>query len=391
MSQPVLEKGFLMQPKLSPLLLATAGLGVLALGGLAFVFLQPGGSAPAPGEAQNAAPTPTPTPAMRWVAARDIPPRTRLTPDMLAKVPYQGKPTEGAIADITDVRGEITNEPISRGEAVTLASFTPGIKRVVPANIEIPRGFRAVAIYVDPNSTAAGLVDVGDYVDVIAVHRLTLEKDKNQLVQGASQFSSGRLIGSDLKVLAVDKSLAAPPVTPTPVPAQEGQPAENAPPPTPTPPPAATADAGAVSKTRVLLAAPVEIATRLIAAGDQGTLHITIRNPSDGDQTASPEVREYPSRLITQKDVSTQARNLGKSMGAGMREGLGNTPPMGAVPTFGMMPTPAPPAPMTVIEPPGRNGAFPAPAVAPSGPATTDITVIRGTEKTRVVVPQRGQ
>ncbi|BCM90498.1 hypothetical protein IAD21_02351 [Abditibacteriota bacterium] len=359
-----------MQPKLSPLLLVTAALGVLALGGLAFVFFQPGAPAPAPNAGQ-AVPTPTPVPSMRWVAARDIPPRTAIDAGMFAKVPFEGKAPDGSITDLNQIRGEITNEPIAKGDAVTLASFTPGIRRVIPANIEVPRGFRAVAIYVDPTSTAAGLVDVGDYVDVIAVHRLNLEKDKNQIIQGAIQFSAGRLIGSDLKVLAVDKSLDAPPPTPTPAPVPEGQPAENALPPTPTPPPAAPG--APAPKIRVLLAAPVEIATRLVAAGDQGTLHITIRNPSDGDFTASPEAREYPSRLINVKPTDTATKPVAA------RERF----PEPILPTGNMaMPTPMPLPPVIPI-----NQVAP----TPSGPPTTDITVIRGTEKTRVLVPQRGK
>lgn len=377
-----------MQPKRSPLLLATAALGVLAMGGLAFFFLKPAEQAPA--AAQNTQPTPVPTPSMRWVALNDIPPRTRVTTQMLKRVAYTEK--DGALKDGIsspgEINGEITNEPILQGQPITLTSFTTGLKRVVPANIEIPRGFRAVAIYVDPNSTAAGLVDVGDFVDVIAVHKLSLEKDKNQVVQGALQFSAGRLVGSDLKVLAVDKSLAAPAATPTPLPNAPGVNVENGPPPTPTPPPPPAS--AAPSKTRVLLAAPVDIATRLVAAGDQGVLHITIRNPMDGDQTASPEAREYPSRLVTQKEVNASAKQLGKSMAQGVREGLGNTRfPEPVMPTMGSMPPVAvatlPPPSMTAIEPPGRNGVPP----VPSGPPTTDITVIRGTEKTRVIVPQR--
>ncbi len=360
-----------MQPKLSPLLLVTAGLGVLALGGLAYVFLSPGAPAPAPG-GPNAAPTPTPVPAMRWVARTYIPPRTAIDSSMFAKVPLKGQPPEGSITDPSQIKGEITNGPIEQGEAVTLASFTPGLKRVIPANIEIPRGFRAVAIYVDPTSTAAGLVDVGDYVDVIAVHRLSIEKGNNQLVQGALQYSAGRLIGSDLKVLAVDKSLEAPPPTPTPAPAQAGQNVENAPPPTPTPPPPA---AGApTSKIRVLLAAPVEIATRLVAANDQGTLHVTIRNPSDGDITASPEAHEYPSRIITTKPNDSGAK---AAPAAPSR-------PIERVPDFAPMPTPVMIGPLM---PSSQPTAVPVPA----GPPTTDITVIRGTEKTRVLVPQRNR
>lgn len=375
-----------MQPKLSPLLMATAALGVLALGGLGYVFLGNQGSAPAPTPNAGApAPTPTPVPSVQWVARYNIPPRTMVTPDMLRRQSVAGKSPDGAITDLSQINGEITNDTIAYGQPVTLTSFTPSIKRVIPANFAIPTSYRAVAVYVDSTSTAAGLVDVGDHVDVIAVHRLTMEKEKNQMVVGATQFSAGRLIGTDLRVLAVDKSLEAPPPTPTPAATAAGQAAPaagNAPPPTPTPPPGANGngDRGAPSggKIRVLLAAPVDVATRLVAANDQGTLHLTIRNPADSDSSASPEAREYPSRLVTQKEVSAQARDIGRNVAKGMQDTLGPIPKMPPMGT-GMMPTPAPPVVVTVVPTPG-----------PTGPPTTDITVIRGTEKTRVIVPQRG-
>jgi Flp pilus assembly protein CpaB len=396
-----------MQPKRSPLLLATAALGVLALGGLAYIFLPGGGQTPAPNpKGGRPVATPTPVPNVRWIAARDIPPRTRITRDMLAQAAIAGDVPPGAIKDLSDVQGELTNDPIARGETVTLTSFTPGLKRAVPANIEVPRGFRAVAIYVDPNSTAAGLVDVGDYVDVIAVHKLTVDKEKNQFVQGALQFSAGRLIGSDLKVLAVDKSLAAPTPTPatTPAAGAAGAAPASAPPPAPPAPPPPNVPA---PKIRVILAAPVDTATRLVAAGDQGTLHITIRNPIDGDQTLSPEAREYPSRVVTQREVKTAGQQIGKAMGDGFRSSLGigsggsrrlrdDAPPLPAM-------NPTPPLPLSSfntampqtapapLPPMGSTTPSLVPSVGsvPPVPKTRDITVIRGTEKTLVIVPAR--
>ncbi len=380
-----------MQPKRSPLLLATAALGVLAIGGLAVSFLMPHGgpsNSASNGAAVAAQPTPTPVPSMRWIAATDIPPRTRITPAMLAKAPVTGKDATapGGISDLKDVEGELTNEPIPRGHLVSLTSFTSGLKRVLPANIEVPSGFRAVAIFVDPVSTAASLVDVGDYVDVIAVHKLSIDKDKNQIVVGALQFSAGRLIGSDLRVLAVEKSLGAPAVAPTPSATVPGAPADpNAPAPTPTPPPPPAAATAAPTKIRVLLAAPVEVATRLVAAGDSGTLHITIRNPMDGDQTASPEAHEYPSRIImgaatndkgTGKPSSASGADKPARSGRRIREPLMPDAGMGSFPTASAPPQP----PVTIPAPP---------LPAPAGPPTKDITVIRGTEKTRVIVPQR--
>ncbi len=390
-----------MQPKRSPLLLATAALGVLALGGLAYIFLPKGASAPPPGSARPVA-TPTPVPVVRWVASRYIPPRTTITPDMLHQAAVAGDVPPGAIKTLADVQGELTNDAILPGQTVQLASFTQGLKRVVPANIEVPRGFRAVAIYVDPTSTAAGLVDVGDYVDVIAVHKLTVDKEKNQFVQGALQFSAGRLIGSDLKVLAVDKSLAAPVPTPVAPPAAAGAAPANGAPPAPTPaPPAPAANPGApIPKIRVILAAPVETATRLVAAGDQGTLHITIRNPSDSDQTLSPEAREYPSRVVTARDAKTTSQQPGRATGDGSKSSGGgrrirsDAPPLPAL----MPPSPLPlsnvqqgmpqsaPATVPSFGPSGNSTPSMIPRV-PDVPKTRDITVIRGTEKTRVIVP----
>jgi len=384
--------------------MATAALGVLALGGLAYIFLGNSSSAPPP-KAVVAGPAPTPAPIARWVAIRDIPPRTVITSDMLRRSSLTGDVPKDAIKDPKEIVGELSNDSIASGQTVTLTSFTPGIKRVVPANIEVPRGFRAVAIYVDPTQTAAGLVDVGDYVDVIAVHKLTVDKQKNQYVQGALQFSAGRLVGTDLKVLGVDKSIAAPTPTPTPV--------EGAPPPPPTSAPSPNAPGAAsqpIPKTRVILAAPVDIATRLVAAQDQGTLHITIRNPVDSDQTLSPEAREYPSRIVTQADQNKSAKQLGQAVGEGLRKGLGSSgnrrllegpplPDMSAPIGNGMQPNGILPGsenplsgmpqhvpmPLDKIGDTGKGGTLPAPAAPPMN----DITVIRGTEKTRVIVPAR--
>jgi len=392
-----------MQPKRSPLLLATAALGVLALGGLAYVFLGNSSSAPQPkAVASVAGPTPTAAPTIRWVAAQDIPPRTRITPAMLRRANVVGDVPKDAIKDPKDVQNELTNDTIPAGGTVTLAAFTPDIKRVIPANIEVPTGFRAVAIYVDPVSTAASLVDVGDSVDVIAVHKLSIDKEKNQFVQGALQFSAGRLIGTDLKVLAVEKSINAP--VPTPTPTEGAAPA-------PTSVPSASAPGAnanqPIPKIRVILAAPVDIATRLVAAQDQGTLHITIRNPVDSDQTLSPEAREYPSHTVTQRDVNASARQIGKAMGDGMKSSLGSRrlsrlndePPLPDMTMSGIKPGgPLPGGENSIYNNMPQSAPMPLPKIGDgtSGgnsampmPETHDITVIRGTEKTRVIVPSR--
>lgn len=356
-----------MQRNNTPVLLITIVLGVLALGATAFFLLRPSAQPPAP----VAAVVPTPTPAALWVAARDIPPRTVINSTMLRQDYQSGAAPSGAITSLDQVRGMITKEPINVGEPVLVASFTPRIHRQIDANIPIPPNMRGVAIYVDPDQTAAGLVDVGDHVDVVVTNRLTYDKAPRQYVVGALNFTTGRTIAQNLQVLGVDRSIKAPAPTPTPVPGAPVAAAGPPPPPTPVPPPATPG-----TRTRVLLAAPADIAERLIAANDQGTLHITIRNPMDGDAGAVPEAREYPSRVYT-----APAPPSASSGGGGRRT---REPEMGPPPTF----TGPGPATIPTLPPPATGTGTGGTGMGEEA-ASKEITVIRGTEKTRVIVPQR--
>ncbi|HEX8465613.1 MAG TPA: Flp pilus assembly protein CpaB [Abditibacterium sp.] len=369
-----------MQRNNLPVLLLVIVMGVLALGTTAFMMLRPASGPTA--NAAAAAPTPTPAPVARYVAARDIPPRTVVNATMLRRDFQPGAVPLGAISSVDEVAGQLTSEPIVAGQTVMLSSFTPGVRRQVKANIPIPSGLRGVAIYVDPAQTAAGLVDVGDRVDVISTHRLTYDKGPRQFIVGATNFTTGRTVAENVLVLAVDDSISAPEPTPTPVPG--AAPPSGAP--TPIPPPPAPASGPA--RKRVLLAALPETAARLVAANDQGTLHITIRNPNDSDAGLVPEAREYPSRIYTAPPEKTAANSGGNAGGGGSNRGSGartTFPDIGPMPT---LPPPSPPAPRS-------DPAIPSPPMAitdpppPVAPTSREITVIRGTEKTRVIVPLR--
>jgi len=354
----------------SPILLATILLGLLAIGGVAFMFMSP--AAPPP-QQLAVVPTPTPVPSAIYVANRDIPPRAVVTQAMLRKTLISGPVPPDALQNLDEIRWQITKEPILTGETVTLASFGPRLRRKVSANFEIPSGYRAVAVWVDSAQTAAGVVDVGDRVDVVATHRLRIDKAPGQYVIGATEFSSGRMIGQNLRVLAVDESIKAPPPTPTPVPGAPGVDPAAGPPPAPTPAPQAPgAQTGGLNanKTRVFLAATPDVAARLIAANDQGTLNIIIRNPEDADASPVPEAREYPSRTFFKSDD----KSGGNSGGGNAVAPIPDLPPPLPAPS-----TDVPPMPTTDV-----TSATPIPTEN-----SKEITVIRGTEKTRVLVPQR--
>lgn len=407
--------------KKPPILIIAAVLGILAIGGTALMLMGRNSPAPVAGDGAvgtEVAVAPTPVPEMRYIANRDIPPRTALTSDMLRRTAISGPMPPGAISSLDDVRGKITSKMIRSGDTVTDDSFIAPLERAIPANFTIPSGFRAVAIYVDPKQTAAGVVDVGDRVDVISVNKWSWDTADNQKVVGAKEFSTGRTIGTNLLVLAVDESLAAPPTIPTPTPAAPGSPAAPAAPAAPAPPeapapPAPPSNSSNSGKSegniRVVLAAPLETASRLVTANNMGTLHVLVRNPLDSDAERAPEVQEYPSRVVNVKKSgasggasSTDVQNLGggrSSGGGGSRTPAFPVPDLPDVTVSQTNPAPAPPMPMpvTVRVPQPSDGmtmpsggmTMPGVPNAPAEPPMRDVMVVRGTEKTRVLVPKR--
>jgi Flp pilus assembly protein CpaB len=364
-----------------PIIIGAVLFGVLALGLTFYTLL--GGSAPTPSpgvQAGNAAAQTGPTSTF-YRARRLIYPRTVITRDMLEESEGDAAKIPGAITDPDAVIGHLANDIIQQNQVLTAQMVTTGIGRVIPANIAIPSGLRGVAVWVDPDQTAAGLVDVGDHVDVIATHELKMEKDGNQVIVGAAEVTSGRTIAQNLLVLAVDKSIQQ--YQPAASPGENGQgaPAAGAPPapgqPGAPPPGQQPARApGAESRTRIILAATPEVAQRLVAANEQGKLNLTIRNPGSRDQLPLPEAREYPSRIAAgppQKAAAPAA----SSNNANARRDTGRYEPPMMAPSF---PAPAPVPPAVIVT--GENPTTPPPA------PDKDVTVIRGTEKTRVIVPR---
>jgi Flp pilus assembly protein CpaB len=322
--------------------------GILAVG-LTFYALTRG-SGPSPNANQTSATADTSaTPKSYFVASRQIWPRTRITRDMLMERQSNGHPIPAnAITDPFQVVGKLANGIMQPGQVFTTEATVQPVTRVIPANIPIPTGLRAVAVWVNPKETAAGLVDVGDRVDVISTNQLKGKTATSDSVE----FTSGRTIAQDLQVLAVDKSINAPTANgaqPAPAAAPAGgnnQQPENS-------------DA---SRTRVILAATPQQVQRIAAANAAGTLHIAIRNPGDSMVLPTGESLEYPVHLISTKTAPAAS--------------------------------PAPAAP-PVYNRNNQSGPYfppPSPSLPPAVTTVTspinEVTVIRGTEKTVVAVPK---
>lgn len=107
-------------------------------------------------------------PVKHLVARRDLPAQTQLTPDAVvwASVPRQFV-VPGTITEFTEAVGMITQAPLVAGEPITRTRLRPpGDGSGFAATI--PLGMRAISLPVDPVSGVAGLVEPGNWVDLLA-------------------------------------------------------------------------------------------------------------------------------------------------------------------------------------------------------------------------------
>jgi Flp pilus assembly protein CpaB len=350
-----------------PIIIGAAVLGIIAI--LLTVMSLIGGSPapPAPNPA-TAGPSPTPVPVTQVVAIRNIPPRTILTPAMIQEREVTSQ-VQGGLTSLRDAVGKLSGDAIPLGEVITPGMIVDPLKRKKPANFAVPVGTRAIAIMVDPDETVGGIVDVGDHVDVVVVHALKYKNEAD--MEGETR--SGRTIAQNLLVLATDPAIqqaetaaVAPPA------AQPGAPVDPNAAPTPAPPPPAPTPVNPnapKAKVRVVLAAPPQEANRLAAAGGMGEFHLTIRDPSRNEEGPIREDIEYP--------IYTYGRRT-------PQKGVGAPAAQNRAPIFQPMP------PQTGMQPPISLP----PAIPPTGTneapsSDSEVTVIRGTEKTRVIVPQQ--
>lgn len=383
-----------------PVIIGAVLLGVLALALTLYSVL--GGRGGAPGTPAPGTPAPAAPRVTQLVSKVSIPPRTRITPDMAGMfdtreiaAPADGAPSP-AFTSFEDIQGRLVTEPIYPGRPIARTAMTEAVGRVTPANFEVqdnllPANSRAIAVMVDPKATMGGLVDVGDRVDVIVVHALKYRSTASGIEGNAR---SGRTIGQNLLVLATDDALkkAQTPPAGAAAPGATGTAAGAAPPPPPPPPPNPNAPA---PKVRVVLAAPPAIAERIAAAQEQGNIHLSLRPPTSPEQFPVPEAVEYPVRpgpdpaaVARAERLRTEAREDRRAALAATRDERNQRAARAAMITAraqggggGQMRMPDP-----TIRPMPTTDTAPPPPPPPTG---SEITVIRGTEKTRVLVPGR--
>ncbi|MGE0830097.1 MAG: Flp pilus assembly protein CpaB [Hyphomonadaceae bacterium] len=139
------------------------------------------------------------------VAARDIPQGAALTGADLAWRVFPQESvgdqfvTEGARPQaLTELQNAVTRRAFARGEPITQTSVVmPDGRGFMAAQLE--PGMRAVAIQIDPASSAGGFIQPNDHVDVVLSTKVDVEVNHS-----TRQEVRSSVILSDVRVLALD-------------------------------------------------------------------------------------------------------------------------------------------------------------------------------------------
>lgn len=126
------------------------------------------------------------------VAAQAVPPRTKLTAEMLAvKDIPRSYALKGLMSSIKDAEGKVTVVPLAEGEPLVVGALALPENKVALA-YHVPEGYRAVTIPVSEVTGVAGHLEIGDRVDIVA-----------SLPEEVAGVSKSILLLHDLSVLAV--------------------------------------------------------------------------------------------------------------------------------------------------------------------------------------------
>jgi len=101
------------------------------------------------------------------VAKVEIPPKTKITPDMVQEIKVPAEYLQpGAVSSLNNVVGIISRERILSGEQITERRLVLEGKAVGFTGV-IPRDKRAITVAVNEITGVAGFVKAGDYIDLV--------------------------------------------------------------------------------------------------------------------------------------------------------------------------------------------------------------------------------
>lgn len=143
------------------------------------------------------------------VATQSIPAFTEITEEMVTTKAVSGDMAHvNAFTDVSQVVGSTTVSDIAEQETILSNHVVSGDKGTTTAATHgIPEGMRAMTMMIDSQAGVAGLLQVGNHVDVILV-------TSDISTEGAGR-NIATMLAENVEVIALDKSLGRP--TPAPV------------------------------------------------------------------------------------------------------------------------------------------------------------------------------
>lgn len=135
------------------------------------------------------------------VAVKDIPENTKITEDMImVKEVLSSDIVVGNLNSVDGAIGMFTSTNVYKGEQILKNRLLDAAKDSESAfSYKIPDGMRTVTISINPTSSVAGLLHVGDHVDIISNYA---KKNADGTQEQATKF-----IADDIEIAALDTNV----------------------------------------------------------------------------------------------------------------------------------------------------------------------------------------
>ncbi|NLI13853.1 Flp pilus assembly protein CpaB [Pelotomaculum propionicicum] len=195
------------------------------------------------------------------VARQRIPAKTQITAQMveMKDIPAISL-NDLAVVDTKEVLGKTTKSEILPGEQVLRERLATERSSSEGLSFQIPQGKRAVSVAVDEVSGVAGLVKVGDRVDVLGTFDL-------QGATGQEKVSYTSILIQNVDVLSIDQSASPDALT-----SQDSKKASN-------------------SAHTITLSVTPEQAEPLVLCSEKGTIRLALRPAADQNVIYVPSIR----------------------------------------------------------------------------------------------------
>jgi pilus assembly protein CpaB len=153
---------------------------------------------------QGAVPTAVPEKTEVLVLAKDVPANTIITSDMVKKstVEKDGVKADDAV-EASQVLGKMTTNALKANQRLSTSQLTSA-----SFSYSVPNGKRAIAVAVDDLSSVAGLIEDGDYIDLIAGGKTAVASNPDGSSSGG-QPEYAKTVLQDVQVLRVIRSAPA--------------------------------------------------------------------------------------------------------------------------------------------------------------------------------------